>query len=226
MAHRGRAVLLTAASVGAVVVAVLLLPGAAGSLGSARGPGSGEGSADVRSGSSGAQSAPAPGAGSGKGASGGFRSPRTYPAVAEPMRLRIPAIGVNTSLERLGRAADGTVETPERWEMAGWYAQGPRPGQAGPAVLLGHVDSRSGPAVFYDLARLRPGDAVVVERADGTAARFRVTGRLQVAKSQFPSDLVYGASLQPSLRLVTCGGTFDTATGHYRDNVIVSAVPA
>ena len=101
----------------------------------------------------------------------------------------------------------------------------PPPGQPGPAVLLGHVDSKSRPAVFYRLATLRAGAAVLVERADRTTARFRVSGRIQVAKSRFPADLVYAPTLAPSLRLVTCGGSFDRRTGHYRDNVVVSAVP-
>jgi hypothetical protein len=158
--------------------------------------------------------------------SAGFRSARTYPAVALPVRLRIPAAGVDSTLQHLRRAADGTITTPSRWELAGWYAQGPRPGQAGPAVLLGHVDSRSGPAVFFHLEDLRPGDLVHVDRADGSTVDFRVTGSAQVAKSRFPSDLVYSPTLEPSLRLVTCGGTFDAATGHYRDNIIVFALPA
>lgn len=155
----------------------------------------------------------------------GFRSPRTHPVVAAPVRLRIPAIGVDTPLVRLGLDKNGAVEPPSGWQQAGWYTGSVRPGQAGPAVLLGHVDSTSGPAVFYRLASLRPGDAVEVGRADGTTVTFRVAGRQQVAKTQFPTDLVYGPTLQPSLHLVTCGGSFDRRSGHYRDNIIVSAVP-
>jgi hypothetical protein len=155
-----------------------------------------------------------------------FRSVRTYPAVAEPVRLRIPAIGVDTGLLHLGLAADGSVAAPTDWQTAGWYDEGPRPGQPGPAVIVGHVDSRSGPAVFYRLPELRPGATVLVDRADGTTARFRVPGHRQVAKSRFPADLVYAPTLDAVLRLVTCGGTFDAGTGHYRDNVIVTAVAA
>jgi hypothetical protein len=91
-------------------------------------------------------------------------------------------------------------------------------------VILGHVDTTSGPAVFYRLTFLQPGDAVQVTRADGTTVVFRVSGQQEVAKSQFPTDLVYGPTLEPSLRLVTCGGSFDLKSGHYRDNIIVSAV--
>jgi len=154
-----------------------------------------------------------------------FRSVRTYKSVAVPVRLRIPSIGVDTSLVRLGLAPDGSIAAPTRWELAGWYEQGPRPGQPAPAVIAGHVDSRSGPAVFYRLRELPPGARVYVERADGSTIRFRVTESRRVAKSAFPADLVYSPTLQPVLRLVTCGGTFDATTGHYRDNIVVSAEP-
>ncbi len=159
------------------------------------------------------------------GAAAGFRSPRTYAAVAAPVRVRIPAIGVDAPVVNLGLDPDGAVAAPDGFQEVGWYEGGPRPGQPGPAVLLGHVDSERGAAVFYRLATLPPGAQVLVDRADGTTARFRIKGRMQVAKSQFPSDLVYAPTLTPSLRLVTCGGDFDTATGHYRDNVVLTAVP-
>jgi sortase (surface protein transpeptidase) len=171
-----------------------------------------------------ASSGPTASAGSTSDPAAGFRSPRTHPTVAEPVRLRIPAIGVDTPLLRLGLDQRGEVEAPPAWGKAGWYTGSARPGQAGPAVILGHVDSTSGPAVFYRLAFLRRGDAVEVTRADGSKVVFHVSGRQQVAKSQFPTDLVYGPTLEPSLRLVTCGGSFDTKSHHYRDNVIVSAV--
>jgi sortase (surface protein transpeptidase) len=150
---------------------------------------------------------------------------RSYRRVAVPIRLRIPALGTDTMLERVGQAADATIAAPSRWQVAGWYDKGPRPGQLGPAVIVGHVDSRSGPAVFYRLAELRAGAAVYVDRADGSTVRFRVTGQRQVAKDRFPADLVYSPTLQAELHLMTCGGSFDATTGHYRDNVIVSAVP-
>ncbi len=159
-------------------------------------------------------------------AAASFRSTRTYPAVAPPVRLRIPAAHVDTGLQRLGRAADGTINVPSRPGVAGWYAEGPRPGQPGPAVIVGHVDSVSGPAVFYHLSRLRTGDPAYVQRADGSTIAFRVTGMSQVPKTRFPTDLVYGPTLETSLRLVTCGGSIDPTTSHYRDNVIVFAAPA
>jgi LPXTG-site transpeptidase (sortase) family protein len=145
--------------------------------------------------------------------------------VPPPVRVRIPAAGVDAVVERLGRAADGTMALPRRPENAGWYAEGPRPGQPGPAVVIGHVDW-DGPAVFFRLDELRAGDAVYVDRADDSTARFRVTRTVQVPKSRFPTGQVFAPTLQSSLRLVTCGGSFDRATGNYRDNVIVYAVPS
>jgi hypothetical protein len=154
-----------------------------------------------------------------------FRSIRSYQEVALPVRLRVPTQGIDTELERLGLAPDGSIAAPSRWQVAGWYAGGPRPGQQGPAVIVGHVDSSSGPAVFFRLAEVRPGDAVYVDRQDGSSARFRVIGRQEVPKDRFPADRVYSPTLQASLLLMTCGGIFDVATGHYRDNVIISTVP-
>jgi sortase (surface protein transpeptidase) len=146
--------------------------------------------------------------------------------VAPPVRIRIPAAGVDSRLQRLGQEADGTIQVPEDPDVAGWYANGPRPGQRGPAVILGHVDSKAGPAVFFRLERVRRGDVVHVDRSDGTTVGFRVTRLLRVPKDRFPSEHVYAPSLDTSLRLVTCGGRFDHRTGSYRDNVIVFAVAA
>jgi hypothetical protein len=155
-----------------------------------------------------------------------FRSDRGYPAVARPVRLRIPALHLVSDLQRLGRQADGTIAVPGRPDVAGWYEQGPRPGQPGPAVILGHVDSRTGPGIFLDLVRIPPDAAVHVDRADRTTVTFRVTDVARVAKARFPTDLVYAPTLEPALRLVTCGGRFDQRERSYRDNVIVFAVPA
>jgi hypothetical protein len=157
---------------------------------------------------------------------GAFRSVRTYDEVADPVRLRIPVIGVDSRLERLGRQPDGTIAVPERFDVAGWYADGARPGEPGPAVILGHVDSRAGPGVFFRLSALSVGVVVYVDRADGSTAAFRVTGSARVPKTGFPTDLVYSPTLQPALRLVTCGGSFDSQARSYRDNVIVYTVPA
>jgi len=154
-----------------------------------------------------------------------FTSARTYTAVAPPVRLRIPDLGVDSRLDRLGLQKDGSVEVPARVSVAGWFAGGPRPGQAGPAVILGHVDSTKGPGVFARLATVRPGARIRVDRADGTSVTFRVTSVSRVPKTRFPTDLVYAPTLDPSLRLVTCGGGFDRTRGSYRDNVIAYAEP-
>jgi len=139
------------------------------------------------------------------------------------VRVEIPRIGVASTLERLGRAPDRTVQVPSQWEVAGWYAGGPRPGDPGSAVILGHVDSKRGPAVFFRLGQLRRGDAITIMRADGSSVRFVVERTEQYPKRRFPTDEVYYPTLTPALRLVTCGGQFDYATGHYRSNVIVFA---
>jgi LPXTG-site transpeptidase (sortase) family protein len=143
--------------------------------------------------------------------------------VAPPVSLTIPVIGIKTNLVHLGLAADGTLQVPSSTTAAGWYTGSPRPGDTGAAVIAGHVDSYQGPAVFFRLRLLRPGDQVYVSRADGSTAVFRVTGVQQYAKSQFPTVSVYGAVPDAELRLITCGGTFDAATGHYLSNVIVFA---
>jgi hypothetical protein len=153
----------------------------------------------------------------------GFRSVRGYRATPVPVRLVIPRIQVASPLDRLGRAPNGTVEVPSRWEVPGWYAPGPRPGDPGSAVILGHVDSKAGPAVFYRLRELRRGDQVEVTRADGSSVRFVVQRTASYDKQRFPTDAVYYPTLTSMLQLVTCGGQFDAATGHYRSNIIVFA---
>jgi len=153
----------------------------------------------------------------------GFRSTRDYRATPVPVRIEIPSIGVASRLDRLGRARDRTVEVPSRWEAAGWYALGTRPGDPGSAVILGHVDSKRGPAVFFRLRELRRGDVIAITRADGSSLRFAVDRTEQYDKRRFPTDAVYYPTLTPELRLVTCGGEFDATAGHYRSNVIVFA---
>jgi sortase (surface protein transpeptidase) len=154
----------------------------------------------------------------------GFRTARTYPTVAAPVRLRIPELHVNSSLLRLGRARDGTIEVPKRYDVAGWYRQGPRPGQPGPAVIVGHVDSKAdGPGVFFNLYRLKRGTAILVDRADGSTVTFAVTRVERHPKDAFPTDAVYGPTADAQLRLVTCGGDFDRSVRSYEDNVVVFA---
>jgi sortase (surface protein transpeptidase) len=139
------------------------------------------------------------------------------------VRLVIPAIGVATRLVRLGLEADGAMAVPADYGRAGWFAEGPAPGQVGPAVIAGHVDSRTGPAVFYRLRELRPGQAVLVERADGTRLRFVVEQARGYPKASFPTADVFGPVPSAALRLITCAGDFDRARGSYRDNLVVFA---
>jgi sortase (surface protein transpeptidase) len=139
------------------------------------------------------------------------------------VRLTIPVIGVGTPLLRLGLEPDRSMEVPGDFDLAGWFAEGPAPGQPGLAVIAGHVDSRSGPAVFYRLRELRPGDQLQVQRADGTRLRFVVDTTRSFPKAGFPTDAVFGPTPAAELRLVTCAGSFDRARGSYRDNLVVFA---
>jgi hypothetical protein len=147
----------------------------------------------------------------------------TAPGAGEPVRLLIPAIGVATPLLRLGLEADGSMAVPADFGRAGWFAGGPAPGQVGPAVIAGHVDSRTGSAVFYRLRELRPGQVVLVERADRTRLRFVVSQARSYPKAEFPTGAVFGPVGSPELRLITCAGDFDRARGSYRDNLVVFA---
>lgn len=140
-----------------------------------------------------------------------------------PVEVSIPAIGVSSSLVDLGIARDGTLEVPVDYDQAGWLAEGPAPGERGPAVIAGHVDSKAGPAVFAELDRLEVGDTIDVTRADGSTLTFTVDGSQQVAKDAFPTADVYGPVPGAVLRLITCGGNFDRGTGHYVDNIVVYA---
>ena len=143
-----------------------------------------------------------------------------------PLALDIPAIGVHTPLRSLGLQSDGTVQVPPltRDAPAGWYKNLATPGEAGPAVVLGHVDSaKDGPAVFYRLRELRPGARVSVDRADGRTVHFVVRSVVRYPKQDFPTAAVYGPTPDAELRLVTCGGTFDALRRRYRDNIVVYA---
>lgn len=147
-------------------------------------------------------------------------SPARPPA---PAAIEIPSIGVHARLVRLGLNADGTLEVPTRFAEAGWWAGGPRPGERGPAVVAGHVDTRTGPAVFARLSELRAGDRIWVVRRDGSRVRFVVRRSARYAKARFPTARVYGPTRGAALRLITCSGTFDRASGHYLDNTVVYA---
>jgi LPXTG-site transpeptidase (sortase) family protein len=145
---------------------------------------------------------------------------------ALPVRLRIPAIDVDTSIMQLGLQRDGSLEVPPlRGDApAGWYRDSPTPGETGASVLAGHVDTaRDGPAVFFRLRELKTGDPITVRRADGTVATFRVSRVALYAKRDFPTAEVYAPIDRPGLRLITCGGAFDRSEGSYRSNVVVFA---
>jgi sortase (surface protein transpeptidase) len=140
-----------------------------------------------------------------------------------PTRLRVPAIGVDTALESLHLGGDGALMPPEDFAKAGWYADGTAPGDQGPAVIAGHVDSRRGPAIFYRLRELRVGDGIEVVRG-GVVVRFIVVSTAWYPKRAFPTDEVYGPAPDPQLRLITCGGVFDHHLRSYTDNLVVYAV--
>jgi hypothetical protein len=169
---------------------------------------------------------PAAGAGQrtapGQAAGDPFGAPAPVPRGA-PTRLRVPAIGVDTALQLVHLGSDGALTPPKGWSQAGWYADGTAPGDRGPAVIAGHVDSVDGPAVFYRLRELTPGDAILVVRG-GRTLRFTVTSTAWYPKTSFPAAEVYGPTPDRELRLITCGGVFDHRLRSYRDNQVVYAV--
>ncbi|MCD0452033.1 class F sortase [Actinocorallia sp. API 0066] len=175
-------------------------------------------------------SAPAPPEPSEQSASS---SPATKPekpserprAVGDPVRLRIPAVGLSTEIIPLRLDGKGKLIAPKRFDVVGWHRAGPEPGERGTAVVAGHVDSRSGPAVFYRLSDLAPGTRVHVDTDRGQTFTFTVTRLERHPKSDVP-DSVYRPSRTPELRLITCGGSFDQTRRSYRDNIIVHATLA
>jgi hypothetical protein len=152
--------------------------------------------------------------------------PPVVPALAPstPVGLTVPAIGVRTGpLPGLGIDGTGALEVPSDPATAGWFTLGPTPGSRGPAVITGHAGHAGAPGVFHRLSELAPGDEVTVARADGTEAVFSTYRIEQHPKSAFPTERVYGDTDRPELRLITCGGTFDTSSGQYHDNMVVYA---
>jgi sortase (surface protein transpeptidase) len=148
--------------------------------------------------------------------------PRPVSASSKPVRIRVPAIGVDSTLVRLGLTSKGALAVPTKAMTAGWYTGSAVPGRVGPAVIAGHVHWSGIPAVFARLAELAPGDQVIVTLSDGTTATFGVDRVGTYAKARFPTSLVYGPLDVPGLRLITCGG-YDRATRTYDANVIVFA---
>lgn len=145
------------------------------------------------------------------------------PAVRPPTRIDIPAIGVAAPIDETGLLDDGTMAVPDDFDRTGWFRGLEAPGEVGTAVIVGHLDSYTGPAVFFRIPELGGGEVIIVTRADGSTVRFVVDRVEQYAKAQFPTIAVYAPAGEPSLRILTCGGTFDRRTRHYSDNVVVYA---
>jgi len=152
-------------------------------------------------------------------------APSPARATARPVRLEIPRLGLDRRLLSLGLTRQGELAVPamSQADRPGWYRYSPPPGDIGPAVIAGHVDSDRGPAVFYELRTLERGDRIRVTRTDHTTAVFRVTRVHTFPKAHFPTAQVYGALRRPGLRLITCGGPYDSSRGGYQDNTIVFA---
>jgi hypothetical protein len=144
-------------------------------------------------------------------------------AASPPVRVQIPAIGVDSELMDLGLQDDGTLEVPPAGFPAGWFTGAPTPGELGPAVIAGHVDWDGSPGVFYDLRDVVVGDEITVQREDGSTAVFRVVETGQFSKDAFPTAAVYGDLDHAGLRVITCGGDFDHAAQSYADNTVVFA---
>ena len=144
-------------------------------------------------------------------------------AASTPVRVRIASIGVDSTLMGLGLKTDGTMQVPPAGFPAGWYTGAPTPGELGPAIIVGHVDWAGKAGVFYKLHQIKVNDIIVVNRANGSVARFQVTKVASYAKNAFPTALIYGNLSYPGLRLITCGGVFDPKAHSYVNNVVVFA---
>lgn len=152
----------------------------------------------------------------------------TAAQAAAPANVRIPPLAVESGLDRIGVDAGGVLEPPPRWQVPAWFEGGPRPGEVGPAVIAGHVDSPTGPAVFAKLKGLRPDDRIEIVDRDGNTHVFAVDRLEQAPRREFPTEAVYGPTPDPQLRLITCDGDYLSRTGQYEDNLIVyaTAVPS
>jgi len=142
---------------------------------------------------------------------------------ASPIAVSVPSVGISAPVIPLGLQSNGEIEVPSDFSDAGWREAGPEPGERGAAMMTAHVDSRSGPAAFYTLKNVERGNEIRVRRKDGSTVVFSAQRVETVAKDSFPTRRVYGKTSLPTLRLVTCGGPFNSATRHYRDNIIVYA---
>lgn len=150
------------------------------------------------------------------------------PAPALPVRLIIPKLGIDAPIESVGLAANGNMAVPSTWESTGWYNRGPRPGDFGNAVIDGHLDSYTGPAIFWHLRDLQSGDKVLVKTADGAILQFIVTGSQAFGVDSFPGQRIFGPAASPQLNLITCDGDWDSSQGQYNQRLVVftKLVPA
>ena len=142
-----------------------------------------------------------------------------------PARLTIPAIGVRTTVVAVGLVPGTSQVAVPSYRLAGWYRLGPSPGDPGSAVIVGHVDQGKHEGVFWRVRKLKPGDTITVDYTSGATRQFQVVGRQELAKQSLPAHL-FSRQGGPTLTLITCGGPFDPATRHYRDNVVIVATPA
>ncbi len=155
--------------------------------------------------------------------SGGLPVRAPQPPQPDPDAISLPSVGVTSRLVPLGISAAGVLDVPKDYKLAGWWSSGPKPGADGAAIVVGHVDSKTGPGVFYRLKQTKVGDEITVHRADNSTVVFVVDAVRQYAKQSLPTSVVYGSTPTPSIRLITCGGSFDPKAKSYRDNVVVFA---
>ncbi|MFK3984065.1 class F sortase [Micromonospora sp. NPDC050397] len=153
--------------------------------------------------------------------------PHDFPVMepSPPIRLKIDSIDVLAPVHRVGLADDGSIAVPalEKHNETGWYDRGPTPGQFGPSIIVGHADTRDGPSVFHDLAKLRPGARIEVTRQDRSVAVFEVNSVEHFDKSELPQERIYGSYERPALRLITCGGEWVGGSTGYADNIVAFA---
>ena len=160
-------------------------------------------------------------------AGGSTPPPKSFPVMerSEPSRIVIPALGVNARIHDVGLARDGSIEVPDigRHNEAGWFERSPTPGQFGPAVIVGHADTRSGPSVFAKLAKAKAGTKVEIRRRDGSTAVFEINSVEKFPKGDQPIERIYADFSRPALRLITCGGEFRGGSTGYVDNIVAFA---
>ncbi|WP_404461177.1 class F sortase [Sutcliffiella horikoshii] len=139
----------------------------------------------------------------------------------EPHRIEIPSIGVDALVEQVGVIENGQMEVPESFETVGWYNEGPMPGERGNSVISGHVDSRNGPAVFFELKNLEAGDEIIVSNEAGESLTYVVDRIETYPEDESPVEAIFDYSFQSNLNLITCTGTFNRESRNYSDRLVV-----